>query len=67
MVDTEGACFDLILCKQSEGGYNPISKTALMALPMSERIALIQGRRLKFFRGDTEVPVFEALKSLNPD
>ena len=58
-------CFDMILCAKSSGGFNPMSVEELLTLSITERLALIRERRLKFFRGEEEVPVFDAIKSLH--
>ena len=56
--------FDMILCERSAEGFNPISKREFLDLPLSERNALIRGKKVKFFLGEVEVPLIEAVKSL---
>lgn len=56
--------FDLILCEQSADGYNPVSLERFLDIPLPERITLIQQKKVRFFRGEEEVPVFEALQSI---
>lgn len=63
-VDLRDLCFDAILVRVIGENYNPMSIDAFVALHVDERIALIMQRRLRFFAGEREVPVYEAVKSL---
>lgn len=64
-VDVRDLCFDAILVRVIGENYNPMSIEAFVALHVDERIALIMQRRLRFFAGEREVPVYEAVKSLS--
>ena len=64
-VDVRDLCFDAILVRVAGENYNPMSIEAFIALHVDERIALIMQRRLRFFAGEREVPVYDAVKSLS--
>ncbi|MEZ4282049.1 MAG: hypothetical protein R3F21_20800 [Myxococcota bacterium] len=64
-VDVRDLCFDAILVRVIGENYNPMSIEAFVALHVDERIALIMQRRLRFFAGEREIPVYEAVKSLS--
>ena len=64
-VDLRDLCFDAILVRVTGENYNPMSIEAFIALHVDERIALIMQRRLRFFAGEREVPVYDAVKSLS--
>lgn len=64
-VDVRDLCFDAILVRVAGENYNPMAIEAFIALHVDERIALIMQRRLRFFAGEREVPVYEAVKSLS--
>ncbi len=64
-VDVRDLCFDAILVRVTGENYNPMSIAAFVALHVDERISLIMQRRLRFFAGEREVPIYEAVKSLS--
>jgi hypothetical protein len=64
-LDARKLCFDAILLRMAGDNYNPMSVEQFVALHVDERIALIMGRRLRFFDGETEVPVYDAVKSIS--
>jgi hypothetical protein len=64
-VDVRALCFDAILIRVSGDNYNPMSVEEFVSLQVDERIALIMRRRIRFFDGEREVPVYEAVKSLS--
>lgn len=57
--------FDSILVRKLGDSYNPMSIEAFLALPVDERIALLMQRKIRFFEGETEVAVYDAVKSLD--
>lgn len=63
-IDRSRLCFDAILLRMVGDNYNPMSIEEFIALHIDERIALIMGKRLRFFDGENEVPVYDAVKSL---
>ncbi len=63
-IDRSRLCFDAILLRMVGDNYNPMSIEEFIALHIDERIALIMGKRLRFFDGEKEVPVYDAVKSL---
>lgn len=64
-VDVRDLCFDAILVRASGDNYNPMSVAEFVSLQVDERIALIMRRKVRFFDGEREVPVYEAVKSLS--
>lgn len=64
-VDVRDLCFDAILIRVSGDNYNPLSVEEFVAMQVDERIALIMRRKVRFFDGEREVPVYEAVKSLS--
>lgn len=64
-VDVCALCFDAILVRVSGDNYNPMSVDEFVSLPVDERIGLIMRRLVRFFDGEREVPVYEAVKSLS--
>lgn len=62
--DARRLCFDAILLRMVGDNYNPMSIEDFLALHIDERISLIMGKRLRFFAGEKEVPVYDAVKSL---
>lgn len=63
-IDRRKLCFDSIVVRASGTNYNPMSIEAFLELHFDERIALIMGRRVRFFEGEKEVPVYDAVKSI---
>jgi len=63
-IDRAQLCFDAILVRVAGDNYNPMSIDDFLALHVDERIALIMGRKLRFFDGEQEVPVYDAIKSI---
>jgi hypothetical protein len=63
--DRRKLCFDSILVRAAGSNYNPMSIEAFLALHFDERIALIMGRRVRFFEGEKEVAVYDAVKSIS--
>jgi len=63
-LDPARLCFDAILVRIAGDNYNPMSIEDFVALHVDERIALIMGRKLRFFDGEREVPVYDAIKSI---
>ena len=63
--DLRKLCFDMILVRKSGDAYNPISLDAFVALPIDERVSMIMAKRVRFFSDETEVPVYQAIKSLD--
>jgi len=57
--------FDSILVRKLGDSYNPMSIEAFLALPIDERIALLMQRKIRFFEGETEVAIYDAMKSLD--
>lgn len=64
-IDRRRLCFDMILVRKSGDRYNPISVDAFVALPIDERISMIMSKRIRFFADEVEVPVYQAIKSLD--
>ena len=63
--DARKLCFDAILIRVAGENYNPMTLEEFLALHVDERIALIMQRRLRFFDGEKEVPVYDAVKSVS--
>jgi hypothetical protein len=57
--------FDAIFVRKAGESYNPMSLDDFLGLPVDERISLIMGKRLRFFDGEREVSVYDAVKSLD--
>lgn len=64
-IDSSKLCFDGILVRKAGDNYNAYALDEFLALPIDERISMIMERRIRFFAGEVEVPVYEAMKSLN--
>lgn len=64
-IDHRKLCFDSILVRVTGSNYNPMSIQSFLALHFDERIALIMGRRVRFFEGEREVAVYDAVKSIS--
>jgi len=62
--DPRRLCFDAILLRMVGDNYNRMSVEEFLALHIDERISLIMGKRLRFFAGEKEVAVYDAVKSL---
>ncbi len=58
-------CFDAILVRKLGDSYNPMSIAEFVALSVDARIALLMQRKIRFFAGEEEVSVYEAVKSLD--
>jgi hypothetical protein len=63
--DARKLCFDAILIRVAGDNYNLMALEEFLALHVDERIALIMQRRLRFFDGEKEVPVYDAVKSVS--
>ncbi len=64
-IDRSRLCFDLILVRKRGDRYNPLPVEAFAELPVDERIRLIMDKRVRFLADETEVPVYQAIKSLD--
>jgi hypothetical protein len=57
-------CFDAIFIRVVGENYNPMPLEEFLALHVDERIALIMRRKLRFFAGEKEVAIYDAVKSI---
>ena len=53
--------FDRVELSDGPNGPEKLTRTQFEALPIDRRVRAILGNRLRFFRGDVEVSVREAL------
>lgn len=58
-------CFDMILIRKAGDNYNELSVEKFIELPVNERISMIMQKKIRFFAGEEEVPVYAAIKSLD--
>lgn len=59
---TAGEGFDRIRIPASDGSARELTKAEFEALPLGERVRLLMGGKLQFFREGKPVPAREALK-----
>ena len=64
-IDRALLCFDMILVRKAGDHYNAITVEAFAALPVDERIRLIMEKRVRFLAEEVDVPVYQAIKSLD--
>lgn len=64
-LNKQALCFDMILVRKAGDRYNPMSIDGFLSLPVDERISMIMDRKIRFFAEEVEVPVYEAIKSLD--
>jgi hypothetical protein len=54
--------YDRIEVATPTGGTKPLTPEEFEALPLSERVKLLMGRSLRFFRGEEEISPRKALR-----
>ncbi len=62
--DRSKLCFDAIFIRMVGESYNPMPLEEFLALHVDERIALIMRRKLRFYSGEHEVAIYDAVKSI---
>lgn len=62
--DARKLCFDAIFVRVVGDNYNPMRVEEFLALHVDERVSLIMRRKLRFFSGEEEVAVYDAVKSI---
>ena len=60
LFDNNGRGFDSVELEDN-GAKRRISKREFEALPLDQRVRAILSKQLKFFRGDKEIPMRDAL------
>jgi hypothetical protein len=61
LFDNNGRGFDRVELADGSGGTRRLSRGEFEALPLDQRVRAILSKQLKFFRGDKEIHIREAL------
>jgi hypothetical protein len=54
--------FDRVDLKGADGSWQRLTRHEFESLPLDRRVRAILGKQLRFFRGEKEIPMREALE-----
>jgi hypothetical protein len=61
LFDNDGRGFDRVELAGINGEVRKLSRAQFDALPLDQRVRAILNKQLRFFRGDKEIPMRDAL------
>jgi len=54
--------YDRVDVRSADGHWERLTRAEFERLPLDRRVRAILGKQLRFFRGDKEIPIREALE-----
>jgi hypothetical protein len=60
--DGRGRGFDRVDVRADDGQWQRMTRLEFERMPLDKRVRAILGKQLRFYRGDREVPMREALE-----
>jgi hypothetical protein len=60
--DGRGRGFDRVDVRTDDGQWQRLTRLEFERMPLDKRVRAILGKQLRFYRGDREVPMREALE-----